>query len=295
MFATTIDTALGCANGVTVNGAGNTTSVGRRPIVHTTDVIGIVIAAAIVVAFAAVAVRGMQRRRLRDRFGDEYQRVVDEKGRGAAESELRRRERGHARLDLREVTEPERTRFRDRWVAVQARFVADPIAAVRDADSLVGELVAARGYPTTDHDELVDHLSVGHADVLGHYRDAHAISVRNDAGTATTEQLRQALVHYRELFAALLGDQPVKREPVAPAESGGARSDAFARDGGATAADRAGDVRATTPDSTDVDEPDNGAAVGDTVRAGTRGRASSDDASAPHTDATRRDTPPHGR
>jgi hypothetical protein len=178
--------------------------------VSATDVIVIVIVVVVVAVLAALAVRTMQRRKLRERFGDEYQRVVDEKGgRSAAEAELRRREKQHATLQLRDLDDADRVRFRDGWIAVQTLFVDDPVSAVRDGDRLVTELVAARGYPVSDYEDRLAHLSVEHANVLNHYRDAHEISTRNDAGKATTEELRQALVHYRELFADLLGERPV--------------------------------------------------------------------------------------
>ncbi|HEY9481888.1 MAG TPA: hypothetical protein VIR00_02920, partial [Micromonosporaceae bacterium] len=175
-----------------------------------TDVIVIVIVVVVVAVVAALAVRTMRRRQLRERFGDEYQRVVDEKGgRSAAEAELRRREKLHASLELRDLSDADRARFREGWVAVQTLFVDDPVSAVRDGDRLVTELVAARGYPLSDYEDRLSQLSVEHANVLNHYRDAHEISTRNDAGKATTEELRQALVHYRELFTDLLGERPV--------------------------------------------------------------------------------------
>jgi hypothetical protein len=183
--------------------------------VNATDVIVIVIVVVVVALLAALAVRLMQRRELRDRFGDEYQRVVVEKGsRSAAEAELRRRERHHATLELHELSGLDRARYREGWVAVQTLFVDDPVVAVRDGDRLVSELVGERGYPVSDYEDRLAQLSVEHANVLNHYRAAHEISVRNDAGKATTESLRLALVHYRELFAGLLGERPVA-DPLA--------------------------------------------------------------------------------
>jgi hypothetical protein len=233
---------------------------------------------------------------------------------------------------LHDLTDAERARFRDGWVDVQARFVDDPVAAVRDGDRLVTELVSLRGYPTSNYEDLVSHLSVEHANVLNHYREAHEISERNDAGTATTEQLRQALVHYRELFADLLGERPAtsvasvadrgdadRNAPPVEAAPAGAPAQAvpadegdaagthqtFGRANGAVADDMADsdtgatDTRtapATFADAADADEPVNGTPVADPVRSGMRGTASDDeDASAPHNDAIRRDTPPHGR
>ena len=165
----------------------------------------------VVLALAAVAWMAMRRRALRERFGPEYDRAVSEQdSRTAAERELRDRERRHAELELRDLDPQSRTQYADQWRDIQARFVEEPNAAVSAADELVTRLVAERGYPTGDYDEAVSHLSVEHARTLGHYRDAHEINLRNERGEASTEQLRQALVHYRELFADLLGDNPVR-------------------------------------------------------------------------------------
>jgi hypothetical protein len=95
---------------------------------------------------------------------------------------------------------------------VQIRFVDAPEEAVATADELTTRLIAERGYPTGDYDDQLSHLSVEHAETLGHYRDAHEISERSERGEATTEDLRQALVHYRALFADLLGEDPVRTD-----------------------------------------------------------------------------------
>ncbi|WP_238017751.1 hypothetical protein KZZ52_48915 [Dactylosporangium sp. AC04546] len=149
-----------------------------------------------------------RRRALQQRFGPEYDRAVAEgDSRLAVERELRERERRHATLELRELDPAARTRYAASWEEIQARFLDDPAGAVRDADALVTELIAERGYPTGDYDEQVATLSVEHARTLGHYRDAHEISGLSERGEATTEQLRQAVVHYRTLFASLLGTE----------------------------------------------------------------------------------------
>jgi hypothetical protein len=182
-----------------------------------TQIIILIVVLVVVAIIAVLAVRMGQRRALQKRFGDEYDRLVTEKGgRTAAETELRARQRRHAELKLRELSPEDRARFRDGWTNVQSTFIEDPVAAVRAADQLVTKLVADRGYPVGSFDDRVAHLSVEHSAVLTQYREAHAISERNDAGTATTEDLRQALVHYRELVADLLGEAPVA-EPDAAA------------------------------------------------------------------------------
>ena len=171
------------------------------------------VAVIIVVLLALIVIAGLwylnRRRALQRRFGPEYDRAVAESdSRSAAERELRERERRHAELELRELDPESRERYAASWEEIQARFLDDPAEAVADADELVTRLVAERGYPTGDYDEQVAHLSVDHARTLGHYRDAHEISQVSARGEATTEQLRQALVHYRALFADLLGTTP---------------------------------------------------------------------------------------
>jgi len=148
--------------------------------------------------------------RLRRRFGSEYEQVVTEHaGFLATDRELRERERRHGQLELRELDPAARERYAQAWQDVQAQFVADPAAAVDAGDELVTKLVADRGYPTENFDDQLSYLSVEHARTLGHYRDAHEIYLRGQRGEADTEELRQALVHYRALFADLLGTDPV--------------------------------------------------------------------------------------
>jgi hypothetical protein len=132
--------------------------------------------------------------------------VSQQDSRLAAERELREREKRHADLELRELSEESRARYSGAWQEIQARFVDAPNQAVGEADELVTRLIAERGYPTGDYDEQLAHLSVEHARTLEHYRDAHDINLLNERGEASTEQLRQALVHYRALFADLLGE-----------------------------------------------------------------------------------------
>ncbi len=175
-----------------------------------------IIVIAVLAVLAAAGWMTMRRRSLRQRFGPEYDRVVEsEESRAAAERELRERERRHAELELRPLSDEARQRYRSGWEEIQARFVDEPNEAVGAADELVTKLVAERGYPTADYEEQTAYLSVEHARTLGHYRDAHEINLRNERGEATTEELRQALVHYRALFADLLGEE----RPAEPDES----------------------------------------------------------------------------
>jgi hypothetical protein len=177
-----------------------------------TEIAVIVVVILIIIALAAVAWYLLRRQALRRRFGPEYDRMVAERdSRQAAERELRERQRKHAELELRPLSAESRATYSAAWEEVQARFVDSPSEAVAAGDELVTRLVAERGYPTGDHDEQLAHLSVEHARTLGHYRDAQDINLRNQRGEASTEELRQALVHYRALFADLLGDDPLRR------------------------------------------------------------------------------------
>jgi hypothetical protein len=150
----------------------------------------------------------LQRRRsayLRERFGPEYERAVQQIGdRRRAETELEQREKRVEQLQIRPLPLSEAQRFADAWRQVQARFVDDPSGAVADADRLVAEVMQARGYPVGDFEQRAADISVDHPDVVEHYRVAHRIALANERGQATTEDLRQAMVHYRALFGHLL-------------------------------------------------------------------------------------------
>ena len=174
-----------------------------------TTTVVIIIIVLVLVAAGLFAWSAMRRRALRDRFGPEYDRAVETtSSRTEAERELRERERRHASLELTPLSAESRESYTAQWEEVQARFVDEPAGAVGEADALVTRLIAERGYPTGDYDDQLSHLSVEHSRTLDHYRQAHDIHERNSRGEATTEQLRQALVHYRALFADLLGTEP---------------------------------------------------------------------------------------
>lgn len=169
----------------------------------------LIIAALVIIAILIAAVwwYSMRQRsaKLRERFGPEYERTVAEKGdTRRAEDELTDRQKRVSQLDIRPLAADERRRFNDEWRAVQARFVDDPSTAVGDADTLVGRVMEARGYPVGDFEQRAADVSVDHPTVLEHYRAAHEIALRHAQGQASTEDLRQAMVDYRALFAELL-------------------------------------------------------------------------------------------
>ena len=143
--------------------------------------------------------------RLREGFGPEYDYAVQEFGDTTrAERELAARQRRVEKLEIRLLSPPERDRFGAAWASVQHRFVDDPRGAVTEANNLVKSLMATRGYPIDDFEQRVADLSVDHASVVQHYRSARILARTAEAGNANTEDLRQAMVHYRILFADLL-------------------------------------------------------------------------------------------
>lgn len=168
----------------------------------------------VVIAIVALVVIGvlvwfaMNKQRsgqLREVFGPEYDRTVEEsEDRRAAESELLERRKRVEEFDIRPLDPAERTRFASRWIAVQSRFVDDPKSALGEADELVTEVMSERGYPMDDFDQRAADVSVDHPRVVEDYRAAHGISERVRSNDATTEDMRQALVHYRALFSELL-------------------------------------------------------------------------------------------
>ncbi|MFD3329768.1 hypothetical protein [Streptomyces sp. NPDC058701] len=168
----------------------------------------IVVAAVVVIALTALLWALARRRHLRERFGPEYERTVEERGgRIAAERDLRAREERHDSLDIKELSAERRNEYAAEWSGVQQQFVDQPDGSVARADELVTRLMGERGYPTDGYSGQVRDLSVEHGRTLEEYRAAHAVKVRSGAGEATTEDLRGAMVHYRALFEELLSDQ----------------------------------------------------------------------------------------
>jgi hypothetical protein len=162
----------------------------------------------VVVLLAAAAFFAWQRqrsRRLQERFGPEYDRTLERSGdRRAAEAVLAEREQRRRKLDVVELEPAARDRYRDAWQATQGKFVDDPVSATREADELVSSVMGERGYPIDEFEQRAADISVDHPRVVEDYRAAHAVSLANERGLASTDDLRQAFVHYRALFTELL-------------------------------------------------------------------------------------------
>jgi hypothetical protein len=194
-------------------------------------IIGIVVAILVLAAAAIVAAQELRRASLRRQFGPEYARLAKELGsERKAQTELIARQKRAAKLDIRPLTTEQRTRYTNAWTTVQEQFVDNPAESVKTASGLVERVMRDRGYPAGDSQQLIAALSVHHARKLEHYRRGEDIRTRSVATPATpakgaaaagntasatrtvsTEELREAILSYRELFKDLLtsdGRQP---------------------------------------------------------------------------------------
>lgn len=173
---------------------------------------GLLIAILVVIVLLALlaffAGRQRRSRKLQDTFGPEYERTVEQAGdRRAAETELRERTERRAELDIVPLEPEARARYVEAWRHTQAQFVDEPTEATREADRLITSVMRDRGYPVDDFEQRAADISVDHPQVVDDYRAAQAIAAANDRSEASTEDLRQALVHYRSLFEELLEDR----------------------------------------------------------------------------------------
>jgi hypothetical protein len=174
--------------------------------------------AAVVIVFGGVLYAQRRRSRLmRARYGAEYAATVDEVGdRRRAEAELKRREQRVQAFDIRPLSAGEAERYAERWRRVQAEFVDSPGAAIARADELLGEVMHARGYPVGDFEQRAADLSVDHPKLVADYRAAHEVAQRHARGEAGTEDLRRAMIHYRDLFEELVERLPEPQRPPEP-------------------------------------------------------------------------------
>jgi hypothetical protein len=173
------------------------------------EITTIIVIVAVVVAAITLwtALRRRRTNTLRNRFGDEYDRTVEAEGKRAkAEAMLEEREQRVAKLDIRPLTAQERGDFSREWREVKAVFVDSPVEAVHHADRLLGTIMTTRGYPMADFDRRYEDLTVDHGEVARHYRDGHEIALRHQRGQASTEELRQAMIHFEALFDDLVNE-----------------------------------------------------------------------------------------
>ena len=176
---------------------------------------GLILLAVLGIA-VAMSLKKRKTKRLRTRFGPEYARAVEEGGsRRKAEAGLQEREKRVEGFAIRPLAPSDRERYIAAWRKVQADFVDNPQSSVSQADQLLGDVMSTRGYSVGDFEQRSADISVDHPLVVENYRAAHEIAVRHAAGRASTEDLRQAMIHYRTLFDDLVGEPELARAKTA--------------------------------------------------------------------------------
>lgn len=160
----------------------------------------------LIIGLIAVGTRRSRTAALRDHFGREYDRTVKAAGsQTKAEEELAARAEEAREFDIRPLTAAEAARFRDDWKRIEARFVERPVTSVVEADEMITSVMRTMGYPIADFEKYASLLSVKHPTVIEHYRAGHAAIEAHGRGEESTEKLRQAMLHYRALFAEMVG------------------------------------------------------------------------------------------
>jgi hypothetical protein len=180
------------------------------------------IAAAVVAVLVVILLiaRGVRRSRtvaLRDKYGREYDRTVEAAGsRSVAEEDLMARAQQASELEIRPVAAADRARYRDEWRKIETRFIDRPTTAVVEADELIRYVLRRRGYPMADFEEHAKLISVRHPKLVEHYHAGHEVIDRREGGAPSTEELRQAMLHYRALFDELVHEGADRERPIAP-------------------------------------------------------------------------------
>jgi hypothetical protein len=176
----------------------------------TLTILAIVVAVIVVAAILFFAIRKQRTARLRSDFGPEYERTVEDVGdRHRAEHELHERQKRVSKFEIRPLSASERDHFIESWRVIQAEFVDQPKQALAKADDLLTDVMRARGYPMENFEQRSADLSVDHPSVVQHYRAGRDIAVRHRQGEADTEDLRQAMIHFRALFDELINEPAV--------------------------------------------------------------------------------------
>ena len=174
---------------------------------------------AVVVAFVIGGMLGMlmnrrqRTKRLQEKFGPEYERVVNETGDARqAENDLQERLDHVKALDIRRLSADEIDRFTSDWQLTQAEFVDEPLAALQKSDRLIREVMKAKGYPVEDFEQRVADISVDYPDLVADYRGLHLIALKGDDEEVSTEEMRQAMIHGRALFEKLVNKESKESE-----------------------------------------------------------------------------------
>jgi len=166
-----------------------------------------VVALLIVVGLVARGARRSRSESLREKFGNEYDHAVSTHGnRKRAEQDLIERAEQVKKYNIVPLQAADRDRFRRDWQKVEQHFIERPTTAVVEADELIADIMRTRGYPMGDFERHAADLSVTHPRIVDHYRAGHKV-ISVAPGNASTEDLRQAMLHYRALFDELIDDR----------------------------------------------------------------------------------------
>jgi len=171
-------------------------------------IVGIIIAIVVVAAIVVLVPPLTRQMRMRRQFGPEYDRLAKELGSKKAAAELTARQRRVDALGIHPLTAEQQASYGGEWTAIQERFVDAPAAAVSAADTLIWDVMRDRGYPADNRDASVEALSVYHARPLDGYRQAQGIRTES----ASTEELRTAMIRYRTLFQDLVGEAATRSD-----------------------------------------------------------------------------------
>ena len=186
---------------------------------QTDTLIQIMIAVAVLIlagSIAWLAFRSLRSRKLRQKFGPEYDYAIEKAGdRRTAEEMLAERERRVNSLDIRRLDLAERDRYHKEWIGIQADFVDDPAKSVEKTDGLITEIMILRGFPVADFGQRAEDISVAYPEFVKAYRSGHEIALKNQDGEASTEELRQAMVYYRAVIEQLLETEEAEVKEVA--------------------------------------------------------------------------------
>jgi hypothetical protein len=171
--------------------------------VDSSTAIAIAVGAVIIVAVVLLlALREERRAMLRARFSFEYDRTVEDVGDG--NHELHKRQKRISTFEIQPLSVSERDHFISAWRLIQSEFVDQPRQALAKSDDLLTEVMRARGYPMEDFGPRSADLSVDRPSLVQQYRSGREIAVLHCQGEASTEDMRQAMIHFRALFDELL-------------------------------------------------------------------------------------------
>ena len=175
--------------------------------------LAVVVGLLVVGIVAWLVIRGRRSQKLREKYGPEYDRTVESAGsEKKAQTELNDRQKHVATLKIRPLSASERERYLGDWKTVQAKFVDEPGQATVEADHLIMEVMQLRAYPVSDFEQRAADISVQYPGLVTNYRAAREIAILNEQHHAGTEDLRQAMIHYRALFDELLKTETVPPE-----------------------------------------------------------------------------------